>query len=237
MKRVPFLALLFSLGVLAVSCRKEDETPPLTINDSFAENTAGWSAGFSDHPVLVNKNDSSLYELSAKWAALPNGLSAQKGGFQIQGHNRSDDLFMYIKKQVKNLQANTTYRIEYQVTLASDAAKGSVGIGGSPAESVYFKAGASSIEPNQVKKGEDWRMNIDKNEQSQSGKDMIVIGDMSNGTSEEKYKVIERSSAGKTIEAKTNDKGELWLILGTDSGYEGLTKMYYLRVKAELSIK
>jgi membrane-bound lytic murein transglycosylase len=239
MKRKSSLFSSLFLLILLNACKVEDPSPEggTSIDDGFAQGLAGWKAGFSDHPKLNNQQDSNLYELGAKWAKLPSEISGeQQGGFEIKGHNRSDDLFMFITKKVTNLRPNTTYQVQMELVIASDAIKGSVGIGGSPAESVYVKTGAFDQEPKPVLNTADWRMNLDKGEQSQSGQHMKVIGDLVNGGTQEKYRVFSRKLSS-ALEIKTNTQGELWLIAGTDSGYEGLTKLYYLRVKADLKVR
>ena len=41
-------------------------------------------------------------------------------------------------------------------------------------------------------------------------------------------------SARRTFRAKSDAAGALWVILGTDSGFEGLTKLYYVDVLVDL---
>ena len=53
----------------------------------------GWTAGFADLPVDF---DPSIYELDSGHGPLPDGLEGK--GLYIQGHNRSDDLFMFFKE-------------------------------------------------------------------------------------------------------------------------------------------
>jgi hypothetical protein len=72
-------------------------------------------------------------------------------------------------------------------------------------------------------------MNIDKMNQSENGTDMHIIGNVSNGSDENSYKLIKRTG---TFKGKTDSKGIAWLIVGTDSGYEGLTSLYYSSIKA-----
>ena len=50
-----------------------------------------------------------------------------------------------------------------------------------------------------------------------------------------KYQLIKRTNSQTPFSAKANDKGELWLIVGTDSGFEGLTTLYYTQIKASLT--
>ena len=42
-------------------------------------------------------------------------------------------------------------------------------------------------------------------------------------------------SAGIAFEATTDSEGKLWLIAGTDSGFEGLTQLYYSEISASLA--
>jgi hypothetical protein len=80
------------------------------------------------------------------------------------------------------------------------------------------------------------RMNIDKGNQANSGEDMIVIGNIASpdasGDGEFVIKMLD--SAGIAFEATTDNEGKLWLIVGSDSGFEGLTQLYYSEISASL---
>lgn len=202
---------------------------PVTINTDFNDGEQGWSAGFSDYPVA----DADIYELESGIADLP-GDSEQQG-FRLKGMNRSDDLFMYLKGEVIRLSPNTTYTVHGSITFLSNAGVDCFGIGGSPGESVYMKLGASEIEPEQV----DFYLNIDKGQQSQSGNDAIVIGNVA---------AQDASCDGNTFGSKTitvaledgfeiqsSTEGTFWIMVGTDSGYEGLTDLYYTEINLTLT--
>lgn len=75
-------------------------------------------------------------------------------------------------------------------------------------------------------------MNIDKISQSASGTDMKVIGDIGNGTEKTEYKLLNKTG---DFTGKTDAKGETWIIVGTDSGYEGTTTLYYTSIKANIT--
>ena len=58
------------------------------------------------------------------------------------------------------------------IDLATNVPAGLVGIGGSPGESVFVKAGASTVEPLAEEDGSRYlRMNIDKGNQANGGED------------------------------------------------------------------
>ncbi len=69
-------------------------------------------------------------------------------------------------------------------------------------------------------------MNIDKGNQAIDGTDMKVIGDFANGTDLNVYKIKQLGTA-IPLSVQANQQGEIWLVIGTDSGFEGLTTIYY----------
>ena len=169
-------ALLLACAVTA-SCAStqeadEQEAVEAAFSFTFEDGAEGWTAGFADYPVDF---DPSIYELDSGHRPLPDGLEGH--GLYIQGHNRSDDLFMFFKRQVGGLEPGAEYSAVLSLDLATNVAEGLVGIGGSPGESVFVKAGASTVEP--VTPEDDagyFRMNIDKGNQSNGGESMVVVG-------------------------------------------------------------
>ncbi len=199
---------------------------------TFDNDPEGWAVAFADLPADYDKD---LYELDSGHRPLPEGLAG--GGIYVQGHNRSDDLFMYLKRQVGGLQPNTVYSVSVSIDLATSVPPGLVGIGGSPGESVFVKAGAATIEPTTaVDDIGHLRMNIDKGNQSAGGEDMVVLGDISNADATiDTYAIKTLTNAGQPLLVESDDEGNLWLIVGTDSGFEGLTSLYYAQIAYALN--
>ena len=140
----------------------------------FDDDAEGWTVGFADLPVRF---DRSTFELNYGHRPLPDSLGGS--GIFVQGHNRSADLFMFLKRQVGGLKPSTSYAVSVSIDLATNVPAGLIGIGGAPGESVFVKAGASTIEPT-VEEGDNQhlRMNIDKGNQSQGGESMVVMGNV-----------------------------------------------------------
>lgn len=204
----------------------------LTQNFDFTQDQYGWQHGFAEYPA--GPDDSVFFELKAGYTQEPSGGSK---ALMISGNNHSDDLFMYIKKKLDGLAANREYTITFNVSFLSDASVNSIGAGGSPGESVYFKVGATPSEPKTVLDNNMYVMNIDKGIQSESGNDMITVGDIATPASSG-YALITRTNSAYVdtpLKVKTNSKGELWLIVGTDSAFEGVTTLYYTKVYVTLS--
>ncbi len=222
------LAVLI-IGFIFSSCKKTANNPPSlgkTIFDNFTSGVDNWTGDFADYPndpIMVP-----LYQLQLSHSNLPIPLNTSDWALRQSGKNHSDDLFMFIKKKVTGLTPDKNYTVDFKVEIATNAASNMIGIGGAPGEGVKIKAGAISVEPIKVlNTTEKWyRMNIDKGNQSIGGIDMIVIGDFSNGTDQNIYK-IKQLTTTSPLNVRANQQGEIWLVIGTDSGFEGTTTIYY----------
>ncbi len=224
--------------MLLCSCSLSDDDKGISVfsvSFDFSQSEEGWKADFADLPS--NAEDSSFYELKYGYTNLPANLGTQKA-IMLSGNNHSDDLFMFIKRKVTGLNPNTSYTLVFDVELASNAPKGSVGAGGSPGESVYLKAGASEIEPVKNVQGDQYVLNIDKGNQSEAGSNATVLGDIATPLTVAEYTLITRNNASPSAEpliAQSNSNGDIWLMIGTDSGFEGTTTVYYTKVKVLFS--
>ena len=211
-------SLVFIAWMGLTACKEEVECgcvePPLEFTYTFKAGQEGWKAGFADYPV--GEND--FYEK----------------GFKITGNNHSDDLFMFITRPVADLRPNATYQLVVEVEFASNAPQSSFGIGGSPGSSVYLKAGAVDEEPKAIQDGDFWQMNLDKGNQSQAGADMQVLGTVGTNREDFTYALVTLDNRDDPFTVQTNDQGVLWVIIGTDSGFEGTTTLYYHRITLRL---
>ena len=230
--------------VLAVGCATGDSpsaapeptAAPVRLIEfdfTFESDAEGWTAGFADLPEDF---DPAIYELDSSHRALPDGLVGS--GIYIQGHNRSDDLFMYLKRQIEDLEPSAIYTVSASIDLATNVPLATVGIGGSPGESVYVKAGASTEEPVAATGSNNHlRMNIDKGNQSRGGSAMGVIGDVANpDVVGDEYRIKALASGPQFLSVETDRNGRAWLIVGTDSGFEGLTTLYYDQISFTLTL-
>lgn len=207
----------------------------------FADGDAGWVAAFTDYTQPVFDSIDFESELRDR----PAELGSQGTAYFLSGRNASDDLFMYIKGQIgpdQGLEPGQRYRVRWtRVVIASDVPTGCAGIGGSPGESVYLKGGASAVEPQRAQdpdQPENFILNVDKGNQSQSGDAAVILGTIGNSAScddgiEAPWERLELD--GEVPEpVQAAEDGTLWLFVGTDSGFEGRTSLYYLDLRAEL---
>ncbi|HEY8935815.1 MAG TPA: hypothetical protein VIM65_11365 [Cyclobacteriaceae bacterium] len=191
----------------------------------------GWGGDFADYKI----KDSVSCDLHIESATLPSNLSINQKAIKISGSNWDDNLFMFLKKKVSGLKPNADYTVVFEVQLASDAP-----LGIAKGDSVYLKVGAISQEPKAIRDGDYYRMNINKGSGYTGGSDMVVLGTIGTSYNAQGYSLIEKSndtnSSNPYILGHTNDKGELWLIVGTDSMYKGALTIYYTSVTVVISI-
>jgi len=228
---LPLLFLILFSGCGTSS----DSDDSLTFTFDFDKSTEDWTAGFADYPV----GEEDFFNLNVNWLPLPAPLDTNRRAFLISGDNRSDDLFMFIKRKMDGLTPLANYSLRIDIKLASDSPEDAVGIGGGPGTSVFLKAGATGVEPVPIVTDEPgfeggfYRMNIDRGNQAEGGKDMPVIGNVAHNKDTFEYALIERSLENFTVQA--NERGEAWLIIGTDSGFEGTTTLYYSEIVVQLT--
>lgn len=211
--------------------------PPVgvTLTFSFANDAAGWEAGHADYPVGKEPEIGFTSGHGPVGPELP-GVS----GLYTSARNVSDDEFMYIFRLVTGVAPNTAYKVEVAITFATNAPPGCLGVGGAPGEGVTIKAGATPVKPASVANAQNQvRVNFDKGNQTQSGASAVAIGNFAQDAPGDclnpvyKPKTLSTSGHGPTV--TSDSSGQLWLVLGTDSGFEAATKIYYLEGTATLT--
>ncbi len=215
--------------LMLTACEVEKDDDDLQPGDydyhfRWVTDDARVQAEFADYPVGAD----AFYELSAGWSTLPSPLVGK--GYKLSGNNHSDDLFMFAKRKLTGFDANARYEVKYSLKFASNAGKGCAGVGGAPGEGVTLKIGLSRAEPKPQQNGDSWLMNIDKGNQAVGGADAIVIGNLATVASNCEsdpiwmYKTVENQTSRFVV--STDASGELWLMVGSDSGYEATSTFY-----------
>lgn len=231
------LALILPIWLFA-GCSNRD-TARLVLEWTFEESDHGWTGDFTDLPADY---DEDMYDLVTGHVERPAEVGSGKA-LMIAGTNRSDDLFMYFKKQLTRadgIKPNTTYLIRFEIDMATDAPAGAFGVGGPPGEALFVKVGAAPEEPVPVEVMEAnhpyLRLSADKGHQNEDGEHAVRVGDAAKVDCDEFY-VYEIKTLGNKnapLRVQSDENGNLWLFVGTDSGFEGRTTLYYTRISVEL---
>lgn len=235
---LPLVGLLSACGSDSDDLKSDPNTKMLQID--FNEGITGWKVGFADYP----SGEETFYELGHSYSNLPAALDTKRKGLKITGNNHSDDLFMFATKKVEGLEPNTRYDLRFKVTFGTNAQNNCMGIGGSPGNSVWIKVGATKNEPKAVNDGTGFLLlNWDKGNQAAGGSDAIIAGDFANHqecsatdvvtTYQKKTLTTERGA----YTTATDDKGNLWVLVGTDSGFEGTTTIYLMGLEISATKK
>lgn len=252
---VATLSLAFLSVGLATGCPGDPEEPAGDAGDTaeiadggdtdagvhrfswdFAEGAQMWEASFTDY----SENMENQIDFEAGIVSLPEELQKDGDGYLLGGQNVSDDLFMFLKRSVGGLAPETQYRLEWRILFASNAPSNCAGIGGAPGESVYLKAGGTPVEPQRIRSQEhtqDFVLNVDKSNQSSGGEAASVVGHVANGIpcedADGEYVRLVKEHTHSTPVTSDED-GNLWLLVGTDSGFEGRTELYYMALEVTL---
>ena len=65
---------------------------------------------------------------------------------------------------------------------------------------------------------------------------MIVLGNVAHPeVANREYRIKTLDNTDMPLSVTTDSDGAVWLIVGTDSGFEGLTRLYYARISYVLS--
>jgi len=158
----------------------------IRLDFDFRQGVQGWEAGVAEYSPEMEG-----MMLEAGIRPLPSEIGINGTGYYVQGMNHSDDLFMFLKRRLgtdDGVVPGQEYRVMFTTVFASNAPSGALGIGGSPGESVYLKAGASMVEPEVYLDSDTgyYLMNVDKGSgNSGNGTAASVIGDIANGLSAE----------------------------------------------------
>jgi hypothetical protein len=223
-------------AVQGTRCNAEEEFSE-TRAFSLEHGNLDFEAVFADRPP----NEDQFYELDYVYEPLPEPITGRMG-VRLSGNNHSDDLAMLVKRELKGLKPDAIYRVEVEAEIASNVPSGCAGIGGSPGESVYLKLGASTQEPLATTAADGWlRMNIDYGQQSQSGANALVVGTLGNSYScdagtQAPWELRTISTKGQMLRMRTDASGSMWLVVGSDSAFEGRTDFYITAVRARLQI-
>lgn len=209
-------------------------TKAITKKYDFRRGTLGWTAGYSDYSPGMEES----INFTAGARQLPPEIRRAGTGFLLSGKNVADDLFMYLTRRLgreDGLMPNQTYQVRFTIRFASNAPSGAAGIGGAPGESVWLKAGASAAQP--TTSTQDGRVvsNIDHGEQATGGTAVSVVDDIANGNEDidTPYVSLVRQHTHTAL-VKTDANGQLYLIVGTESGFEGPTAVYIQEINTQL---
>jgi hypothetical protein len=201
----------------------------VTVEYDFNAGDNGFTADFTDLPVDY---DEAAYALNFGAEALPSEIGSGQG-LMITGNNQGDELFLFIKKAMTlddGVWPSKTYQATFEVEFATDAT-------GEAGESVFVKVGASSDEPfaDTPLEGNNLVLNMDKGKLGNSGSHGVVMGTISKTGTGSGFSLKTLTNTGTCL-GTADPHGNLWILIGLDSGYKGVTAIYFTKIKVTLKI-
>ncbi|MBQ7231977.1 MAG: hypothetical protein IJX07_01930 [Bacillales bacterium] len=219
------IASLLTLNMMGCTSATAMSNSQNLVKFNFEKDNAGFMPIYADYPY--SKGVEEFYEFQHEYGKVP--IDGAGNGLFISGNNHSGDLFIGYVKALDGFAPARTYHFSVSFKLATDVEGGLVGVGGSPGESVTVKCGLTQTAPAAlpIKNGGTtyYRLNIDAGRQSNSGKDMIVVGDMAK-TENHRPGEYEFKEFQAEFDVVANILGEVYLTIGTDSGFEAITSYY-----------
>lgn len=206
----------------------------VTLAWDFRHAAQGWEAGFAE---LILQNGQIPYEgwdLRAGITPLPAETGWGGTGFLVTGNNFSDDLFMYLNREISTVEGllpQTPYRLSFDLSFATSVPSGSgaqipVGLwlGGAPREPAVTAVDGFLV------------LNVDKTGGEVSGAGNIENGldILELGQDAYAFRVVRRQHT-RARAITTDEQGRIWLLVGTDSGFEGPTTVYFVKVEVRLT--
>lgn len=214
----------------------------ITASYDFNRGRRGWRSGFADW----RRADRDEHEFIAEPRTLPAELNlGNRQGYLLSGDNRTDDLFMYVTTSIQAGLGGThqqAYFAVFDIEFASNAVTGGFGVGGSAGDSVYLKAGASSVAPStSLDQDGLYRLNLDMGQQAQGGSDLSVVSTIANGLTADQvsdpdnppYRSVRRVYVHPSAVEPGFD-GKIHLTVGIDSGFEATTAVYIQSIRVRL---
>jgi hypothetical protein len=210
------LIIAFSY-VIWTGCSQKNEDVSADIVDyltafDFESGDQGWIGGISDFPADQTNRDA-MFAVSND--IVPNSLSVETKGLNVTADNVNGDMFYYFKRKISGLDPSSRYRLDFEFLVYTQ-------IQGTSDGELFLKLGATGYEPELEFSGfgtdkNYLTLNIDKGETNdESGADLVNIGSIKE-FSGDTPEVISGNSFDFPIEVYSDQKGEMWVIIGVDS--------------------
>lgn len=215
------MKILFALFLLMGHVYAKD----ITLTYDFNNGLQGWKVAFADYPP----GEEDFFELNSAIKPLPSEISTTRKGLFITGNNHSDDLYMFMTKSIGRAEGiipGAEYDVRFRITFDSNAPTGCLGTGGAPGESVELLVNTINERPRTFVDDQ----NIIRTVFGHGN----LVSNIANGidceVSQGEYVRLVKLQPS-TIRVRTDKDGKLWLVVGTDSGFESTTALFYEKVE------
>jgi hypothetical protein len=226
MRQLAYMALLGGLMALG-GCmdRGEDffdgNRPDFVSAFSLDRGKQGWTGGFSNY--MLDAEDT--LQLFFGRTRAPSFVFNSDSLTTVSGICNNADLFSFITFKVMGLEGDRRYLLEFEVEFIAEN-RSQVNPSNTTNETTlsFMKVGAVPFQP-EVTLTPDatalgyigYQLNLDKGIGSNNGQDLITLGGVALPPPRTSTGFIVANNNGNVIQSRTNDAGEMWLVIGFDS--------------------
>lgn len=224
---------LFLSGCLLNEGPTEPTTQPDFISSfNFRGGNQNWTTSFAEYM------DAAKDTLALQGGRLrtPITYTTSDSLLGVRGKDNNKDLFLFFRRKVDGLKANTMYRLEFQVELVAHniSVVREVGSNNQPKPMAFFKVGALAAEPTATLTETTtdlgyigYKTNFSKGNHDESGNDLKSLGAVPYVTIGGHSGNLYADNRSIPITTMSNASGELWLIMGFDANLRG-EHAYYI---------
>jgi hypothetical protein len=173
-----------------------------SVNANFEIDKQGWTSHFTGFPMGCEED----YELLIKWSKLAPPLN-ERGGISFVGKNYSDELFLYIQKEITGLLPNTNYRVMFNMNWLHRLEP--------LASPITIKVGAMNQEPIFSEKNFLVKASFKRGETGGDGRDFMVAGKLVPNEFGLPFQQ-NLQNFDKAFLVNTDDSGRLFLMIGVE---------------------
>jgi hypothetical protein len=195
-----------------------------TITIDFNKGIDGWTAGVADY-----HDGTEPTETGAGWSKLPVPFTGM--GYYMRSHNNSDDVFTFAKRQFSGLVPNAKYTLTFEMSYATSAPTAAWASAARAARtSTWWPPSPPTSPSGQAKQRQPLSPELRSRRpgrlrQAGQGAGPQGIDGLDCGGTE--FAKATRKS-DEAIAFTADKDGKFWIVLGTDSAFEGTNDLYLL---------
>jgi hypothetical protein len=173
-------------------------------------------------------------DVTLQQGALPLPAPLPGSGYWMGAYDVSEDLFLYVVREIDDLTPNATYRARFCATVATDLHLGGFG------QREYLKLGVSNHQPSRVVVDSDngpfYVLDIDKGRlPGVGGSSAFSAGQLGRPEDEGPGWALVTKEADESLTVTADALGRVWLLAGVESTFGGTVEFYWDELEIELS--
>jgi len=237
--RLPIALLVLAVftGCSSSGPEFDPEVQPGVFEFDFETGRQGWEPIFVGVPKdKEGGEDLAVNEIESDHRALPDEVEKEGKALFAHGFTGTPGLGLFFRRRVTGLAPGTRYRVSFEVEIASDVGEGCFGTGGSPSSTRIHTVAVPRKPTRDVKERRltDVYVFDDEATAEAMASPTSALGTIANGLPCKKAHEMGKPFRLKTLSSEPNfwtvttgEKGEVWLLVGSITAFNGKVSLYY----------